>query len=70
MNQPATIKLFLVNGTPNGLRTAELFNWSGKAVSAPRSELTQLLARPELRLQGNYFLTGGNRNGQLTWRSE
>lgn len=58
MNQPATIKLFLVNGTPNGLRTAELSNWSGKAVSAPRSDLKQLLSRPELASQGIYFLTG------------
>lgn len=68
MNQPAKIKLFLVNGMPNGLRTAELSNWSGEAVSVLRSELTQLFARPELRLQGNDFLTGGNRNGQLAWR--
>lgn len=54
----ATIKLFLVNGSPNGLRTAELSNWSGKAVAAPRNELSALLKRHELSNPGVYFLTG------------
>ena len=31
--QAATIKLFLVHGSPNALRTAELSNWSGKAIA-------------------------------------
>ena len=57
---PATIKIFLVNGTPNGLRTAELSNWSGKAVAAPRTELNELLKRPELNSPGVYFLTGSD----------
>jgi hypothetical protein len=34
----ATIKIFLVNGEPKRLRTAELSNWTGKAVAGPRSE--------------------------------
>jgi hypothetical protein len=55
---PVTIKIFLVNGSPNGLRTAELSNWSGKAIAAPRTELNGLLKRPELNAPGVYFLTG------------
>ena len=43
----ATIKLFLVHGDPKRLRTAELSNWSGKAIAGPRSELDGLLARDE-----------------------
>ena len=58
MNQPATIKLFLVHGSPNGLRTAELSNWSGKAVSAPKTEIPELLKREELGSPGFYILTG------------
>lgn len=54
----ATIKLFLVHGIPNGLRTAELSNWSGKAIAAPRNELSALLKREELKNPGFYFLTG------------
>ena len=54
----ATIKLFLVHGRPNGLRTAELSNWSGKAVAAPRTEISELLKREELLNPGFYLLTG------------
>jgi hypothetical protein len=56
--QAATIKLFLVHGRPNGLRTAELSNWSGKAVAAPRTEISELLKREELLSPGFYLLTG------------
>lgn len=56
--EAATIKLFLVHGSPNGLRTAELSNWSGKAIAAPRNELSALLKRDELSSPGFYFLTG------------
>jgi len=56
--QAATIKLFLVHGIPNGLRTAELSNWSGKAIAAPRTEMSALLKRDELTSVGIYFLTG------------
>jgi hypothetical protein len=56
--EAATIKLFLVHGTPNGLRTGELSNWSGKAVAGPRTEFSALLSREELNNPGIYFLTG------------
>lgn len=56
--QAATIKLFLVHGSPTGLRTAELSNWSGKAVASPRTELPALLKREELASPGFYLLTG------------
>ena len=56
--EAATIKLFLVHGSPNGLRTAELSNWSGKAIAAPRNELSSLLKRDEISSPGFYFLTG------------
>lgn len=56
--QAATIKLFLVHGSPNGLRTAELSNWSGKAIAAPRTEVSDLLKREEISNPGFYLLTG------------
>ena len=56
--QAATIKLFLVHGSPNGLRTAELSNWSGKAIAAPRTEISDLTKRNELNNPGFYLLTG------------
>ena len=37
---------------------AELSNWNGKALAAPRSELKELLARDEMGQPGIYCLTG------------
>lgn len=54
----ATIKLFLAHGDPKRLRTAELSNWTGKAVAGPRSEFDGVLAREESEKSGVYFLTG------------
>jgi len=54
----ATIKLFLPTGDPQGLKVAELSNWNGKALAAPRSELKELLAREEMEQSGIYCLTG------------
>jgi len=54
----ATLKIFLAYGDPKRLRTAELSNWTGKAVSGPRSEFDKVLAREESLSSGVYFLTG------------
>lgn len=54
----ATIKIFLPHGDPKRLRTAELSNWTGKAVAGPRSEFDSVLAREESISSGVYFLTG------------
>lgn len=54
----ATIKIFLAFGDPKRLRTAELSNWTGKAVAGPRSEFDQILSREESNSSGIYFLTG------------
>ena len=50
----ATIKLFLPHGDAKGLRTAEISNWTGKALAAPRTELD------ELGKAGVYVLTGSD----------
>jgi len=54
----ATIKLFLPRGDAKSLRTAEISNWSGKAIAAPRTEMDELLLREELEKAGVYILTG------------
>lgn len=55
-----TIKLFLPRGDAKSLRTAEISNWTGKAIAAPRTELDELLAREELAKAGVYILTGSD----------
>ena len=52
------IKLFLVDGTPGGLTTAEITNWTGHVLSARRSDLADLLRRDEAQRTGVYFLLG------------
>lgn len=58
--QPTTIKIFLVQGIPDGLRTAEISNWTGKAIACPRNQLSDLFTRDEISSPGVYFLTGTN----------
>ena len=58
MMTSATIKLFLPRGDAKSLRTAEISNWTGKAIAAPRTELDDLLRREELDKAGIYILSG------------
>ncbi|MBT2971172.1 MAG: hypothetical protein B6D72_06875 [gamma proteobacterium symbiont of Ctena orbiculata] len=52
------MKLFLAKGSPSSLRTGEISNWTGKAISAPRTELYDFLKREETKGPGIYFLSG------------
>lgn len=58
MNQGRSLRLFLVDGTPNGLLTAEIMNWTGHVLTGPRSKLAELVQRPECARTGIYFLVG------------
>lgn len=50
------IKLFLVDGTPGGLTTAEITNWTGHVITGSRSDLADLLKREESSRTGVYLL--------------
>lgn len=56
MGQGKSVKLFLADGTPNGILTAEIINWTGHVLSAPRSKLAELIQRDECTKTGVYFL--------------
>lgn len=53
-----TIQLFLVDGTPNGLRKATIHGWTGLTFVATDSTFAALAARPELDRTGVYILHG------------
>ena len=53
-----TILMYLADGEPTGLLVAEIRNWTGKVLVAPRSQLDQLSKREELRRTGVYLLVG------------
>ena len=42
-----TVRLFMVEGKPTGLVIAEVMNWTGQVLAAPRSSLAGLLNREE-----------------------
>lgn len=51
------VRLFLADGTPGGLLTAEIMNSTDHIIAAPPSELAALLKRPETSRTGAYILT-------------
>lgn len=53
-----SIRLFLVDGTPQGMRTAEVGNWTGLALVCPRTDLVRLSQRQEVKKTGIYILVG------------
>lgn len=52
------VRLFLVDGTPGGLVTAEIMNWTGHVLKGKREKLAEIRNRPEARRTGVYVLLG------------
>jgi len=59
-----TIKLYLIEGTPDGRMTCELSNWSGKSYKIPRIRVKDCTDRPELTNPGVYMLFGALQDEQ------
>lgn len=73
MSAGKSVRLFLADGTIGGLLTAEIMNWTGHVVAAPRSELAALLKRTETSRTGIYILLGDDPDslgGQLAYIGE
>ncbi len=60
-----SIRIFLVDGTANGIMIAEIMNWTGKVIVAPRSQLASLAQRSEAKRTGVYVLTGEDPSSPL-----
>jgi len=58
-----TIRLYLIDGSATGPIAAEIINWTGQVVLAPRSELHELAGREQLRGTGIYILVGPSEHG-------
>jgi hypothetical protein len=56
MTHGKSIKLFLVDGSSNGILTAVIINWTGHVLSAPLTKLSELIQREECSRTGVYFL--------------
>jgi sugar/nucleoside kinase (ribokinase family) len=53
-----SLELFFVDGRPEGMLTARMFNWTGHVLVAPRTKLPDALRRPEASHTGVYLLIG------------
>lgn len=59
-----TIKIFLIDGDPNGRMSCELSNWSGKAYKIPRIKIKDCTDREDLTSTGVYLLFGKDDEGK------
>ncbi|PCK30598.1 GIY-YIG nuclease family protein [Pseudoalteromonas piscicida] len=51
-----SIRIFLADGSPTGLRHVEIANWTGQALACPRSRFSELAKWDESKRPGVYFL--------------
>lgn len=56
MNFGRSIRIYLADGTPSGIRHVEIANWSGQAIACPRSRFAELSKWEEAKRPGVYFL--------------
>jgi len=59
-----SIRIYLPTGSINGIRHAEIANWTGQALSCPRSEIKSLNDWDEVNSPGVYLLFGADDDGQ------
>lgn len=59
-----TIKIFLIDGDPNGRMSCELSNWTGKAYKIPRIKIKECTDRDDLMNTGVYLLFGKDEDGK------
>lgn len=57
-NKGRTLQLYFIDGRSDGMLTAEVFNWTGHVLMAPRTQLNTALAREEAGRTGVYILLG------------
>ena len=58
MTTGRTIRIYLADGSVSGIRHAEIVNWTGQAISSPRSHVKELKDWNESLKPGIYFLFG------------
>lgn len=64
MRTPFSLRIFVADGDPDGLRIVDKSNWIGKALLFPRALLPQVKVWPELAQAGVYLLLGPRPDGE------
>ena len=70
MSLGRSLELFFIDGRPDGMLTAEVFNWTGHVLRIPRTQIKQGLDRAETNQTGVYVLLGQTENGPLAYVGE
>jgi Domain of unknown function (DUF4357) len=65
-----SLELYFIDGKPDGMLTAEVFNWTGHVLMAPRTRLSAMLARKEANYTGVYILIGEQEGEPLAYIGE
>ena len=58
-----SLELFFIEGRPDGMLTAEVFNWTGHVLMTPRTQFGEALKRTEAEYTGIYLLFGEREDG-------
>ncbi len=58
MGKGRSLELYFIDGKPDGMLTAEVFNWTGHVLKFPRTRIAEALRRPEAEYTGVYILLG------------
>lgn len=61
--KPFSLRIFVADGDPDGLRLVERSNWIGKAVIFPRAVYPKVRGREEFEQTGVYLLLGPREQG-------
>jgi hypothetical protein len=61
-NDPYTIRIYVEEGDPEGVRIIDQMNWTGQAVVFPREKWGEIRQRKEFEEPGVYILIGYTSN--------
>ena len=64
--KPFAVRIFLQDGTIDGVKIVAKSKWVGRGIVIPRPLLAEELERPELNVPGVYILIGPEEEGRQT----
>ena len=65
-----SLELYFIDGKPDGMLTAEVFNWTGHVLMSPRTQIGKVLKRKEAGFTGVYILIGESDGQPLAYIGE
>ncbi|WP_457647042.1 GIY-YIG nuclease family protein [Profundibacter sp.] len=70
MAKGRSLELYFIDGKPDGMLTAEVFNWTGHVLMTPRTRIKDALGRGEAGYTGVYILLGETEDGPQAYIGE